>query len=105
MPAVFGVVNVYGMEPSAGHAQESSNDASVEIATIRDELGVTVVAKAKKLVTKSITVSGQGTPNFALVAAGAITKGAAFATSAKLTESQDTFPTFEHQAIIYADLA
>lgn len=103
MPAVFGVINVYDMEPAAGHAQESSKDAAVEIATIRNELGVTVVAKAKKLRTKTITVSGQGTANFALVVAGAITKGTAFATSAKLTESHDTFPTFEHQAISYHD--
>ena len=105
MAAVFGVVNLYGLAPAAGHAQESSKDAGIEIATIRNQLGVTVVAKPKKLVTKSITISGKGTPNFAGVATGTITKGTAFITSAKVTENQDDFPSFELQAVIYDDLA
>ena len=41
MAAVFGVVNLYGLAPAAGHAQESSKDAGIEIATIRNQLGVT----------------------------------------------------------------
>ena len=105
MAAVFGVVNLYGLAPAAGHAQASSKDAVIEIATLRNQVGVTVVAKPKKLITKSITISGKGTPTFANVAAGAITKGTAFVTSAKLTESNDDFPGFELQAIIYDDLA
>jgi restriction endonuclease len=105
MPAVFGVVNLFGVAPAAGHAQESSKDSSVEIATLRNQTGVTVVAKAKKLITKSITVSGKGTPDFATVIAGAITKSTAFVTSVKVTESQEDFPAFEIQATIYDDLA
>lgn len=103
MPAVFGVINLHGLAPAAGHAQESSKDSAVEIATLRNEVGLTVVAKAKKLVTHSITLSGKGTPDFTGVVAGAITKGTSFVTSAKVTESNDDFPSFEIQAVIYAD--
>lgn len=105
MAAVFGVVNLYGLAPATGHAQESSKDAGIEIATIRDANGVTVMAKPKKLVTKNITISGKGTVNFSDVATGTITKGTAFVTSVKVTENQDDFPSFEIQAVIYDDLA
>ena len=105
MPAFFGFVNLYGLAPAAGHAQESSKDAAIEIATLRNQLGVTVVAKPKKLVTKSVTISGKGTVDFAGVATGAITKGTAFITSSKVTENQDDFRSFEIQAVIYDDLA
>jgi len=105
MPAVFGVLSLHGLAPASGHAHESSKDAAVEIATLRNSLGVTVVAKAKKLITKSITLSGKGTVTFTGVIAGTITKGTSFITSAKVTESNDDFPSFEIQATIYDDLA
>lgn len=105
MPAVFGVINLYGQAPVGGFAQESSKDSSIEIATIQNTLGVVVVAKAKKLITKSITVSGKGTVDFATVITGAITLGTAFISSVKVTESQDDFPAFEIQAVIYENLA
>ena len=104
MAAVFGIINLHGLSPAGGHANESSNDAAVEVATLRNQMGVTVKAVAKKLVTKSITISGKGTPTFANVAAGVITKGTAFVTSAKVTESNDDFPSFELQAVIYDDV-
>ena len=104
MAATFGVKNKHGLAPADGHASESSIDASVEVATLRDEDGVTVVAKPKKLITKSISISGKGTPDFADVAVGAITKGESFVTSVKLTENNDDFPGFEIQATAYDDL-
>ena len=104
MPATFGVTNLHGLAPATGHAQEASADASIEVATLRDSLGVTVVAKPKKLITRNITLSGKGTVNFGDVAAGAITKGASFVTSVKVTESNDDFPSFEIQAVAYNDL-
>jgi hypothetical protein len=103
MPATFGVQNSFGLSPASGHAHESSSDASLEVATLRDENGVTVVAKPKKMVTKSITLSGKGLPNFADVASGAITAGTSFVTSVKLSESNDDFPGFEIQAVAYED--
>lgn len=104
MPATFGVTNLHGLAPATGHAHEASADASIEVATLRDENGVTVVAAPKKLVTKNITLSGKGTANFGDVAAGAITKGASFVTSVKVTESNDDFPGFEIQAAAYDDI-
>ena len=104
MPATFGVQNLHGLAPADGHAQESSIDESVEVATIRNKDGVTVIAKPKKLVTKSISLSGKGTPEFGDVAIGAISAGTSFVTSVKLTESNDDFPGFEIQATAYADL-
>lgn len=103
MPATFGVTNLHGLTPATGHAQESSADASIEVATLRDSLGVTVVAVPKKLITRSLSISGKGTVNFADVVAGAITKGTAFVTSVKVTESNDEFPSFEIQATAYDD--
>jgi hypothetical protein len=40
MPATFGVTNLHGLAPATGHAQESSADASIEVATLRDSLGI-----------------------------------------------------------------
>lgn len=85
------------------HAAHAA-DASIEVATLRDSLGVTVVAKPKKLITRNITLSGKGTVNFGDVVAGTITKGVSFVTSVKVTESNDDFPGFEIQAVAYNDL-
>lgn len=57
MAATFGVTNLHGLAPATGHAQESSADSSIEVATLRGSLGVTVVAKPKKLITRSITLA------------------------------------------------
>ena len=40
MPASFGVTDLHGLAPATGHAQESSADASIEVATLRDSLGI-----------------------------------------------------------------
>jgi hypothetical protein len=104
MPASFGVTNLNGLAPATGHAQESSADASIEVVTLRDSMGVTVVAKPKKLITRSISLSGKGTANFSDVVAGAITKGTAFITSVKVSESNEDFPSFEIQATAYDDI-
>lgn len=104
MPATFGVTNLNGLAPATGHAQESSADASIEVATIRNQLGVTVVAVPKKLITRSLSISGKGTVNFADVIAGVVTKGTAFVTSVKVTESNEEFPSFEIQATAYDDI-
>ena len=103
MAATFGVTNLHGLAPASGHAQEASADASIEVATLRNALGVTVVAEPKKMITRTITLSGKGTPDFTDVAAGAITINTSFITSVKVTESNDDFPTFEIQAVAYND--
>ena len=103
MPATFGVNNTYELEPTAGYVSESSKDSSVEVATIRDEQGVTVIAGPKPLITRNVTISGKGTANFSDVAAGTMVAGETFITSIKRSESNDDFPEFEIEAVIYED--
>ena len=103
MAATFGVTNTFGLTPASGHVQESSSDQACEIATIRNSLGVTVLAKAKKIQTRTITISGKGTVNFGQVSAGVFGDGTAVITSAKQSESNDDFPSFEIQAIKYIE--
>lgn len=103
MPATFGVINTHDLEPATGHVSESSKDSSVEVATIRDEQGATVYAGAKKLVTRNVSVSGKGTPTFTEVAPGSMTAGQVFITSVKQSESNEDFPDFEIEGVIYED--
>lgn len=103
MPATFGVTNTYDLEPASGYVSESSKDSSVEVATIRDEQGVTVIAGPKPLITRNVSISGKGTPTFADVAAGNMTAGQVFITSVKQSESNDDFPEFEIEGVIYED--
>lgn len=103
MPATFGVNNTHNLETAAGYVSESSKDSSVEVATIRDEQGVTVIAGPKPLITRNVSISGKGTANFSEVAANNITAGTAFITSIKRSESNDDFPDFEIEAVIYED--
>lgn len=103
MPATFGVNNTHDLEPATGHVSESSKDSSVEVATIRDEQGITVIAGPKPLITRNVTISGKGTASFSDVAAGTMVAGETFITSIKRSESNDDFPEFEIEAVIYED--
>ena len=103
MPATFGVNNTHDLEPATGHVSESSKDSSVEVATIRDEQGITVIAGAKPLITRNVSISGKGTPNLSDIAAGTMTAGQVFITSVKQSESNDDFPDFEIEGVIYED--
>lgn len=103
MPATFGVINTHDLEPQSGHVSESSMDSSVEVATIRDEMGLTKYAGPKPLITRNVTISGKGLPNFSDVAVGNITAQQVFITSVKRSESNDDFPDFEIEGVIYED--
>lgn len=106
MPASFGVINTFGLAaPAGGHVQESSSEASVDVATIRNALGVTVKAVPKPLVTKTVTIKGKGDAALAAVAAGSFTAGTLRITSAKQSESNDDFPDFEITGTAYSNLA
>ena len=55
MPAHLGVATTFGLTaPVGGYVQESSREESVELATIRNESGVTVKAVPKPLVTRTV---------------------------------------------------
>lgn len=50
MPAHLGIATTFGLTaPTGGYIQESSQEDSVEIATIRDETGTTVKAVPKPM--------------------------------------------------------
>ena len=104
MAASFGVVdNFGGTAPTGGWRQESSEEQSVEVATIRDELGQTVVAQAKGVVTTTVMIRSKGD-----VSIGSMPSVGGFSgfkvTSAKISESNDDFRTAEITAVKYESL-
>ena len=106
MAAQFGVTELFGLTvPTGGHAEESSSDSSVEVATVKSALGVTVIAVPKKLVTTNLSIKGKGDPALSAVTAGAIAVDTLKIISAKGTESKDEFPDFEINAVKYSNLA
>ena len=105
MPATFGVTNQFGLAPDTGHVSQSSEDSSVDVATIRDENGITKYAGPRKLVTKTQTISGKGTVSLDDVAPGIVSLGTAMITSVRQSESNDDFPEFEIQATTYTELS
>lgn len=104
MAATFGVNNTHGLSPNTGHVSESSKDSSVEVATIRDEQGITVFAGPRKLITRNVTISGKGDADIESVVPGTVTLGTAMITSVKQSESNEDFPEFEIQATIYEEI-
>jgi hypothetical protein len=103
MAATFGVTNTRGLSPDDGFIGQSSEDSTVDVVTLRNQQGLTVQAAPKKLITKTITVSGKGTSNFSLVTGGDAVINTAMISSVKITESNDDFPEFEIQATTYSD--
>ena len=104
MAATFGVNNTHGLSPNTGHVSESSKDSSVEVATIRDEQGVTVFAGPRKLITRNVTITGKGEADIEGVVPGTVALGVAMITSVKQSESNEDFPEFEIQATIYDEI-
>ena len=103
MAATFGVTNTRGLSPDEGFVGQSSEDSTVDVVTLRNQEGLTVQAEPKKLITKTITVSGKGTTSFSQVTGGSVNVNTAMISSVKITESNDDFPEFEIQATTYVD--
>ena len=105
MPAHIGALNNFDLAaPAGGFVHETSRDGSVEIDTVKDSNGITVVADAKPLVTKKISMKGQGDAGLAAVAAGAFAINVLKVISAKRSESNDKRPEFELSAVAYSNL-
>jgi hypothetical protein len=106
MPAHIGALDTFGLTaPVGGYVHETSREGSVEIDTVKDATGVTVVADPKPLVTKKISMKGQGDPVLASVSAGAFAVDVVKIISMKRTESNDKRPEFEISAVAYSNLA
>lgn len=101
MPAAFGVTEDFGgSPPSGGWVQEASEEKTVEVATIKDATGVTVVAQAKGVITRTVNIKSKGD-----VSIGSAPTVGAFSgikvTSAKVSETNDDFRTAEITAVEY----
>lgn len=105
MPAHLGVATNFGLNaPAGGYVHESSREDSIEIATIRNESGITVKATPKPMVTRTVNLKGKGDANLAAVSSGAFTAGQLRVTEAKQSESNDDFPDFEVTGTAYLNL-
>lgn len=92
MPVSFGAVTFTVTAPS-GYLQESSQEAAVELATIRDADGQTVVVQAKPRSTTTTTVKTKGEANLLAVPEGEFS--GAKLTSSKVSQTNDDFSTAE----------
>lgn len=100
MPA-FGVADTFGLTAPSGYIQESTQDESCDVATIKSAAGAIVEAIAKPLRTTTVTIRTKGQPDLVDVHTGAIA-GTIVVTSAKVSESNDDFATAEVTGIKYA---
>jgi len=93
MSIVFGA-DAFGVTAPSGYLQESSEDKTIELATIRDTNGNTVVAQAKP---RSQTVTNVKTKSDATLLAVPTTGNfsGATCTSAKISQTNDDFSTAE----------
>ena len=106
MPAHIGDLNDRGLPaPAGGYLHETSRESSVEIDSVKDSTGVTVVADPKPLITRKITAKGQGDAGLAAITAGSFAADVVKIVSAKRTESNDKRPEFEISAVAYGNLA
>jgi hypothetical protein len=92
MPVSFGAVD-FGVTEPAGYLQESTQETVVELATIRDADGQTVVVQAKPRSVTTTTVKTKGDPNLLSVPEGSFT--GAKLTSSKVSQTNDDFSTAE----------
>lgn len=92
MPVSFGAVT-FGVTAPSGYLQESSQEIAVELATIRDADGQTVVVQAKPRSTTTTTVKTKGEAELLAVPEGGFT--GAKLTGSKLAQTNDDFSTSE----------
>ena len=108
MAAAIGVGSslIESFAPASGYIAEASADSQVDLIKIKDENGVTKRLLTKKMVTKDVTISGQGTVSLGTaVAAGSFTEDTGKVVSAKQTESADGTPEFEVNIKVYSNLS
>ena len=93
MPITFGA-DSFGVTKPAGYLQESSEDKTIEIATIRDETGKTLVAQAKPRSQTITTVKTKSDAALLTVPSSGDFSGATV-TSSKMSQTNDDFSTSE----------
>lgn len=93
MPITFGA-DSFGVTKPAGYLQESSEDQTIEIATIRNEIGKTLVAQAKPRSQTITTVKTKSDAALLTVPTSGEFTGATV-TSSKMSQTNDDFSTSE----------
>lgn len=99
MPVTFGATN-FGVTAPSGYLQESSKEKTVELATVRDAEGQTVLVQAKPRSTTTTTVKTKGEADLESVPEGAFT--GAKLTSSKVSQTNDDFSTAEATYTLFA---
>jgi DNA polymerase/3'-5' exonuclease PolX len=94
MPVSFGAIT-FGVTAPSGYLQESSQETAVELASIRDADGQTVVVQAKPRSTTTTTVKTKGEDDLLVVPEGAFATGTAKLTGSKVSQTNDDFTTSE----------
>lgn len=92
MPVSFGAVT-FGVTAPSGYLQESTLETVVELATIRDAEGQTVVVQPKPRSTSTTTVKTKGEANLLSVPEGSFS--GAKLTGSKVSQTNDDFSTSE----------
>jgi hypothetical protein len=92
MPVAFGAVT-FGVTAPSGYLQESSQEAAVELATIRDAEGQTVLVQKKPRQTTTTNVKTKGEATLLAVPEGNFS--GATLTASKVSQTNDDFSTAE----------
>lgn len=92
MPVSFGAVT-FGVTAPSGYLQESTQETVVELATIRDADGQTVLVQAKPRSTTTTNVKTKGEDDLLAVPEGAFS--GAKLTGSKVSQTNDDFSTSE----------
>jgi len=100
MSATFGATNLFGATAPSGFVQETSEEISVDVVTLKDETGKVVEARAKGMKTKKVTIKTKGAVDLIAMHSGDITAATLVATESKVDETQD-FPSSEVTYIAY----
>lgn len=106
MAAHIGVLTTFGLStPGSAYTNEAESSQDVEVATVRDENGVTVIAVPRKKVTHTLSIKGKGDPGLAaVVATASVSVDTVFLISAKATENGTDFPDFEIEGKKFSNL-
>jgi hypothetical protein len=92
MPVSFGAVT-FGVTAPSGYLQESTLETVVELATIRDLDGQTVLVQAKPRITSTTNVKTKGEDDLLAVPEGGFS--GAKLTGSKVSQTNDDFSTAE----------
>lgn len=99
MAVSFGATS-FGVTLPSGYLQESTKEKVVELATIRDIDGQTVIVQAKPRSTTTTTVKTKGEADLEAVPEGTFT--GAKLTSAKVSQTNDDFSIAEATYTLFA---